>query len=369
MDYLRKHTTDAQVRQEVLSLLDHDHLAEPFFSNVLESAASSVLSDLDLRPGTRIGAYTIERMLGFGGMGTVYLAKRADGAFEQTVAMKVIQAPHPTPLLLERFQQERQILARLNHPNIARLLDGGETPAGSPFFVMEYVSGEEIDRYCDNHGLDLKSRLRLFLEISDGVRYAHENLVVHRDLKPSVPGTTKARELVIKTAQQYLDRLALEAGRDPELIHELADAYGKLGAVQGSPVDGNTGDVKSALVSYRRSVALRDSVGDERATSTPVRVAYLESLSGLANSEAISGDPARVMPLCAKAVAVAEVWLQNGSNDSDLLSAAANTYAQLATRQRESGDFEAAMTSSKRSVPCNCERGSCAPRIQNYCAL
>jgi serine/threonine protein kinase len=98
--------------------------------------------------------------------------------------MKVIQAPHPTPLLLERFQQERQILARLNHPNIARLLHGGETPAGSPFFVMEYVSGEEIDRYCDNHALDLKARLRLFLEIADGVRYAHENLVVHRDLKP-----------------------------------------------------------------------------------------------------------------------------------------------------------------------------------------
>ncbi len=558
MEYLRSHTTDAEVQQEVLSLLAHDHLAEPFFSNVLESAASSVLSDLDLRPGTRIGAYTIERMLGFGGMGTVYLAKRADGAFEQTVAIKVIQAPHPTPLLLERFQQERQILAGLNHPNIARLLDGGETPAGSPFFVMEYVSGQEIDRYCDNHALDLKDRLSLFLEISDGVRYAHENLVVHRDLKPgnilvgqdavpklldfgiakvvdplsgmaapvstrvmtpeyaspeqvrgdaittaadiyslgavlyrlltgrpphqveslspleaarkiseedvppatnvptdvavilkkalhndprqryrsadefsndiqryldgkpvlaasdtflyktskflrrhwigvlaasvvvmaltvgagvaiwqgrraerrfaevrqlsnkflfefegaihSVPGTTKARELVIKTAQQYLDRLALEAGRDPELIHELADAYGKLGEVQGSPIDGNTGDVKAALVSYRRSVALRDSVGDERATDTTVRAGYLHALTGLANTEAVSGDPTRVMPVSQKAVAVAEAWLANGSNDPDLLGAVANAYAQLATHQQENGDFQGAIASTKRAL-------------------
>ena len=182
--YLQSQTADPEVQREVLSLLAHDALAAPFFADALESAASSVLLDLDLRPGTRMGSFTIVRMLGRGGMGAVYLAKRADGSFEQTVAIKVIQSPHPMPILLARFQQERQILARLNHPNIARLLDGGETPAGLPYLVMEYVPGQEIDTYCDKSALDLRARLRLFLHVSAAVQYAHENLVVHRDLKP-----------------------------------------------------------------------------------------------------------------------------------------------------------------------------------------
>jgi len=183
--YLQSQTADAEVLREVLSLLAHDALAEPFFAEALESAASSVLFDLDLGPGTRIGSLTIVRMLVRGGMGAVYLAQRADGSFEQTVAVKVIQSPNPSPVLLERFQQERQILARLNHPNIARLLDGGETPTGLPYLVMEYVPGQEIHAYCDKGALDLKARLRLFLRVSAAVQYAHENLVVHRDLKPS----------------------------------------------------------------------------------------------------------------------------------------------------------------------------------------
>ena len=128
VEYLQKQTDDAEVRRAVLSVLAHDGLGEPFFEAAFTSAASSVLRELDLKPGTRVGAFTIVEMLGRGGMGTVYLAKRADGAFDHTVAIKVIQSPNPTVLLLERFQQERQILARLSHPNIARLLDGGETP-------------------------------------------------------------------------------------------------------------------------------------------------------------------------------------------------------------------------------------------------
>jgi tetratricopeptide (TPR) repeat protein len=155
---------------------------------------------------------------------------------------------------------------------------------------------------------------------------------------------------VIKTAEEYLDRLAADAGRDPELIHELADAYQKLGAVQGSTIEGNTGDVKSALVSYRRALALRDSVGDERSSDTKVRAAYLLVLTGLANVEAVSGDESHALPLCEKAVSVVETWLQNGSSDPDLLTAAANAYSQLATHQREKGDFEAAMLSSKHSL-------------------
>jgi tetratricopeptide (TPR) repeat protein len=182
--YIQSQTADPEVQREVFSLLAHDGLAESFFAVALDSAALSVLSDVDLRSGTRIGSFTIVRPLGRGGMGAVYLAKRSDGSFEQTVAIKVIQSPNPMPVLLERFQQERQILASLSHPNIARLLDGGETDTGLPYVVMEYVPGQEIDVYCDKSALDLKGRLRLFLHVSAAVQYAHENLVVHRDLKP-----------------------------------------------------------------------------------------------------------------------------------------------------------------------------------------
>lgn len=165
-----------------------------------------------------------------------------------------------------------------------------------------------------------------------------------------VSGTIKARQLIIQTAQEYLDRLANDAGHDPELIHELAEAYHRLGNVQGSTAEGNTGDSKAALASYHRALALRDSVGDEHASATNVRVGYVVALTELANAEAASGDAARALPLSEKAVAVAESWMKNGSSDSDLLTAAANAYAQLSTHQRENGGFEASVGSAKHSL-------------------
>lgn len=182
--FVASQTNDPEVASEVLSLLAHDRLAEPFFAETLESAAASIQLTLDLHPGARLGAYTIERTLGRGGMGAVYLATRSDGAFEHKVAIKAIQASNSLSFLRERFRQERQILARLNHPNIARLLDGGETSDGLLYFVLEYVPGQDIDRYCDSRSLSLRARLELFLQVCAAVHYAHENLVIHRDLKP-----------------------------------------------------------------------------------------------------------------------------------------------------------------------------------------
>ncbi|NNF57248.1 MAG: serine/threonine protein kinase, partial [Rhodothermaceae bacterium] len=129
--------------------------------------------------------YRVLRLLGRGGMGAVYLAERADGQFEQTVALKLIREGFDSPALRARFLHERQTLARLQHPGIARLLDGGLDDAGRPFFAMEVVEGERLDRYCDTHRLGLKHRLLLFSEVCEAVHYAHQNLVVHRDLKPS----------------------------------------------------------------------------------------------------------------------------------------------------------------------------------------
>ncbi len=139
----------------------------------------------------RIGPYRILEVLGQGGMGIVYRAERADGQFEQQAAIKLIRDATHDPVRLQQFRSERQILASLNHPHIARLYDGGilppETtaPQGIPYLVMEYVAGQPIDAYCDARRLSLDERIRLFLSVCHAVQYAHRNLVVHRDLKPS----------------------------------------------------------------------------------------------------------------------------------------------------------------------------------------
>jgi len=135
--------------------------------------------------GGRIGNYTIERLLGRGGMSEVWLARRSDGRFDAQCAIKLLDARVPQEKLAERFSREGQVLARLAHSNIARLLDAGTTADGKQFLVLEYVDGDRIDRYCDSHELDVDARIRLFLDAVLAVAHAHSNLVVHRDLKPS----------------------------------------------------------------------------------------------------------------------------------------------------------------------------------------
>ena len=131
---------------------------------------------------SRVGPYRIERLVGSGGMGMVFLAVREDD-FEQRVALKVVGHGLNSEEILARFYNERQILAHLEHPGIARILDGGVTEDGRPYFAMQFVEGERIDRYCDQHDLDLRQRLELFCKVCDVVQFAHQNLVVHRDIK------------------------------------------------------------------------------------------------------------------------------------------------------------------------------------------
>ncbi|MCB1629171.1 MAG: protein kinase [Xanthomonadales bacterium] len=135
--------------------------------------------------GAQIGPWQLVRPLGRGGMGTVWLAQRADGHFQRVVALKLISAGQESQAIESRFLRERQILASLNHPNIAKLLDGGMAPDGRPYFVLEYVDGLPITQYCDQHQLRVVERLRLFLQVCRAVSHAHQRLVVHRDLKPS----------------------------------------------------------------------------------------------------------------------------------------------------------------------------------------
>src|SRR5690606_14626948 len=148
-----------------------------------------------LAVGSGIGPWRVLGVAGTGGMGVVYEAERADGAFTRRVALKVINGPAGHALLTERFLAERRILAGLEHPNIARLLDGGVTPDGAPYYAMEFVAGEPLDRWCDDHRVELAGRLRLLRQVCAAVAYAHRRLVIHRDLKPSNILVTAAGEV------------------------------------------------------------------------------------------------------------------------------------------------------------------------------
>jgi tetratricopeptide (TPR) repeat protein len=178
---------DRSLASEVLSLVGAAEASPDHFDRL---AASLLLLDGDGaqtpdRTGRLVGPYRLMRLLGQGGMGSVYLAERADGAFEQTVAVKLLPLGMMRPALERRFLAERQILARMEHPNIARLVDGGVTEDETPYFVMEYVNGLPIHEYCERHALSIDRRLRLFLAVCAAVEAAHRNLVIHRDLKPT----------------------------------------------------------------------------------------------------------------------------------------------------------------------------------------
>lgn len=174
---------DDALYAEVMALLAADESPH----SLLDASAIDAVDlpgDDDAAAGTLVGAYRIIRRIGSGGMGAVYLAERADGQFEQKVALKLIKRGMDSDAILARFRSERRILARLQHPGIARLLDGGVADDGRPYFTMEYVDGVPITEYCSRHALPLTQRLQLFRDVCAAVQYAHGNLVVHRDIKP-----------------------------------------------------------------------------------------------------------------------------------------------------------------------------------------
>jgi eukaryotic-like serine/threonine-protein kinase len=181
-------TGDDDLQREVEALLTQYESAGDFLDAPLQGSGMHALGALmeeDPLVGRRIGAYKIEREIGRGGMGAVYLATRADNAFQRRVAIKVIKRGMDTDFILRRFRHERRILAALDHQNIARLLDGGATETGLPYFVMEYIEGQPLYTYCDARRLNVRERLRLFCQVCDAVEYAHQNQVIHRDIKPS----------------------------------------------------------------------------------------------------------------------------------------------------------------------------------------
>jgi len=176
---------DFEIRQEVEALLGNAQMAASYFDASLGALAGQfVEASAEPEPGERIGAYRIIRRIGQGGMGSVFLGVRADQEFDMKVAIKVMRGGIATPALIEQFRLERQILARLEHPHIARLLDGGVNEAGLPYVVMEYIEGQPITQYFDQTNATIAERLRLFCQLCSAVHHAHQRLVVHRDIKP-----------------------------------------------------------------------------------------------------------------------------------------------------------------------------------------
>jgi tRNA A-37 threonylcarbamoyl transferase component Bud32/tetratricopeptide (TPR) repeat protein len=229
---------DEELREEVdllLSELTGVSVVEGVRRAALDIAGSE--SAPTVGPGRRIGPWGIVRPLGRGGMGTVYLAHRADGAFDRNVALKLVSSGLDSAAFLERFRRERQILASLVHPNIAALLDGGTTDDGIPYLVMEFVDGRRIDDYCREEEVLLPDRLRLFLAVCAAVQHSHRNLVVHRDLKPS--NILVTRDGVPKLLDFGLARLLgpeSDAERTATEFRALTPAFASPEQVRGEPV-------------------------------------------------------------------------------------------------------------------------------------
>jgi non-specific serine/threonine protein kinase/serine/threonine-protein kinase len=178
---------NASLLQEVESLLEASSASEHLMRSPAAKDAFDFLQnqEVTLRTNDQIGAYKIVREIGRGGMGSVYLGTRADERFTKSVAIKLIKLGMDTDDILNHFRNEQRILGNLDHPNIARLLDAGSTQNGIPYFIMEYVEGQPIDEYCDQHSLPITERLKLFQQVCAAVSYAHRNLVIHRDIKPT----------------------------------------------------------------------------------------------------------------------------------------------------------------------------------------
>jgi eukaryotic-like serine/threonine-protein kinase len=240
------------------------------FEDCAQNAASTFWQEGPPRGGQRVGAYVIVRELGRGGMGTVFLAERADGQFEKQVAIKILNRGADTAEILRRFRAERQILAKLDHPNIARLLDAGTTEDGLPYFIMDYIVGAPVTRFAIAQRLSTRQRLELFLKICAAVEFAHRNLVVHRDIKPSN---------ILANAEgepKLLDfGIAKLLAKDEDATQLTAEAQQHLTPICASPEQAKGDPITVATDIYSLGALLYEMLSDQKphrfSTARPTR--------------------------------------------------------------------------------------------------
>lgn len=237
------------------SMLQSDTEETTFLDKSPVDPVSKLLEQAEMKPPSRVGQYEILREIGRGGMGAVYLASRADDQYRKQVAIKLVLRDRENAQVLDRFRRERQILANLDHPNIALLLDGGATTDGLPYLVMEYVEGVPIDEHCTNGKLDVTARLRLFLTVCAAVHHAHQNLVIHRDLKPSnilvkKDGTVKLLDFGIAKLMQAQPVAGQAMDRTATAMRILTPEYASPEQVRGDPVTTATDVYQLGVVLY-----------------------------------------------------------------------------------------------------------------------
>ena len=234
---------DGSLRDDVdRMLLDEQRLSPQFLesTSVAEAAVSVLREEKNPWIGRRVGAYQIAEEIGAGGMGEVYRAFRADDQYRKEVALKLIRSGQDSGSVIARFKNERQILAGLEHPNVARLMDGGTTEDGLPYLVMELIEGQPINEYCQSQKLSISERLTLFLEVCAAVQYAHQRLIIHRDIKPgnilvTADGVPKLLDFGIAKildAQNGLD----QAGSTLTMFRVLTPQYASPEQVKGEPI-------------------------------------------------------------------------------------------------------------------------------------
>ena len=289
---------DDELLEEVSSLLRYDTRGPDIekglgIEDALGQGASSLLESKPLE-NTLLGPWRVERELGRGGMSVVYLAARSDGHFSKQVAIKVIKRGMDTAAVVDRFRRERRILAALDHPWIARLLDGGTTADGLPYIVMDYVEGLPIDRWCDTHALSVEQRCELIIKVCDAVAYAHRNLVIHRDLKP---GNILVGEDGNPKLLDFGIAKLLGDGEDPGSGAETRGPMRPLTPEYASPEQLTGGAVGTATDVYSLGVALFELLTGRRPQGEKASDAAGESGKGRRWVKQLTGDLDKILQM------------------------------------------------------------------------
>ena len=312
--------SDPMLAAEVRALLLADDAPNPLLDGELAREVAGIRAEdaADPVPAGTTGPWRLLRPLGEGGMGVVWLAERTDGAYEQQVAVKLLKRGMDTQAILRRFLQERRILARLNHPNIVRLVDGGMSTDGRPYYVMDFVDGQPITRHAADHHLDVRNRIGVLAKVADAVAYAHAQLVVHRDLKPSnvlVDSQGEPRVLDFGIA-----KLIEESGEQTQTgtgLRVMSPAYAAPEQILGEPI-GTATDVYA--LGLMLCELLVGQLPRQRRGATPAQLALEASqeVTDRASTLAARMTPAQLQDLYGDAVEARQL-ARTLSGDLDLI--------------------------------------------------